>query len=170
MPKIKKIPTEDELYNKLSYRCSVCEYAPADIIQKIRQTGASSDVAQRITDRLIDENFISEERYTHAFVHDKFQLSRWGRIKIAAALRAKRIPARLIDQELNSIDEELYTATLRELLNAKSHRLNEETPLLRTRKLLAFAASRGFEPHLVIKLIEAPLLSDEILSPPRASH
>lgn len=154
MPKIKKTPTEDELYNKFAYHCSVCEYAPADITQKIMRLGATPDMAQRITDRLINENFISEERYIRAFVHDKFHLSKWGRNKIAAALRAKRIPARLIYNELNSIDEEQYTATLRELLNAKSHQLTEENPLLRTKKLIVFATSRGFEPHLALEITE----------------
>ena len=48
--------------------------------------GASADAADSITDRLVDENFINEQRYTQAFVHDKFSLNRWGKNKIAATL------------------------------------------------------------------------------------
>ena len=155
MPKIKKPLTEQEIYQKLSYRCSVCEYSPYDIEQKALQQGATPDVAERIVDRLTDQNFINEQRYAQSFVHDKFEFNHWGRKKIAMTLLQKRISSTIADLALSAIDDQQYQSVLRELLTTKSRQLKEPDPYKRSQKLLAFAVSRGFEPHLAYDIIDA---------------
>lgn len=161
MSKIKKIPTEQELYTKFSQRCSLCEYAPFDILQKTLQAGVSLEIAQRVVDKLIDETFINEQRYTKAFVHDKFELSHWGKIKITAALRQKKIPSNLITKELDAIDAEAYSEVLFDILQTKNRQISTNIPQERKKKLLSFAASRGFEPHLIFDTLERLDISDE---------
>lgn len=154
MQKMKKPLSTQEIYQKLSCRCSVCEYAPIEIKRKAMLLGASADAADSITDRLVDENFINEQRYAQAFVHDKFSLNRWGKNKIAAALHQKHITPALVTQAIELIDPDEYQNTLKELLIAKSQGLQEPDRSKHTRKLLAFAVSRGFEPHLALRLID----------------
>lgn len=154
MPKIKNPLTEQELYQKLSYRCSVCEYPPYDIEQKAMQAGASPEVAHRLVERLIDQNFINEQRYAQSFVHDKFEFNHWGKNKIAMALRQKKISGTLADQALASIDDSQYISVLKDILITKARQLKEPDPYKHRRKLMAFAVSRGFEPHLTYDIIE----------------
>lgn len=161
MPQIKKIPTEAELLQRFSRRCSMCEYAPYDIEQKAIQAGATRQVAKRIVDTLIDHGFLSEERFVRAFVHDKFELAHWGRIKISAALRLKHISPTLITAEVESIEHDQYMATLTATLAAKNKQVKAATPYERSRKLAAFAASRGFEPHLIFDALDAMDLGEE---------
>ncbi len=148
MQKMKKVLSEQEIYQKLSYLCSTCEYSPFDIKRKAVTYGASTELADRVTDRLIDENYINEQRYANSFVHDKFEFNHWGRNKIIAALRQKYISTSCIDQAMNLIDDDEYRKVLRELLLAKLRQIHEPDSYKRTKKLLAFAASRGFEPSL----------------------
>ena len=49
------------------------------------------DAFNEIIDRLIDEKFIDERRYCRAFVNDKLRFNHWGRVKIQAKLREKKL-------------------------------------------------------------------------------
>ena len=153
MQKMKKILSEQEIYLKLSGLCSTCEYSPFDIRRKAVAYGASAEAADKVVDRLIDENYISEQRYADSFVHDKFEFNRWGRNKIVAALRLKHIPSACIDEAMDSIDAEEYRKVLQELLAAKNRQTKEPDVYKRVKKLLAFAASRGFELELAYDMV-----------------
>ena len=155
MPKINKLPTEAELYARLSHQCATTEYAPADIRHKVFKAGLGTSVAERITDRLIDEGFVNEERYTRAFVHDKFELNHWGRKKIEMALAQKGICGTNVQEELEKIDEEKYRTVLAGLLSAKNKSLRADSYRQRFQKLLTFAASRGFELDIAYNILEA---------------
>lgn len=154
MPKIAKVPTEAELYQRYAARCSTAEYAPADILQKAMRAGLDREAAERVVDRLIDENFINEERYIRAFVHDKFAFNHWGKTKIEFALRQKRLSGPAVRNELENIDEQQYHDTLVDLLKSKNRQLAVATNFERFKKLLAFAVSRGFETSLAYRIIE----------------
>ena len=157
MPKINKPPTEAELYSRLTRQCSTAEYAPADIKLKVIRAGLGSTAAERIVDKLIDEGYVDEQRYTRAFVHDKFELNHWGRRKIAMALAQKGIRGSHVQEELQNIDEERYRAVLAELLRTKNNTLSANSDQERFQKLLAFAASRGYEPNIAYDILEAQL-------------
>ena len=43
-----------------------------------------------------------------AFVRDKYRFNQWGRVKISQALRMKKIPADVIAEGLEEIDEREY--------------------------------------------------------------
>ena len=154
MPKINNIPTEAELYMRLTRQCSLTEYAPADIKLKVIRAGLGSGVAERIVNKLINEGYVNEERYTRAFVHDKFELNHWGRRKIEMALAQKGIRGSNVQKELGKIDEERYKAVLTELLHTKNKNLSTKSDQERFHKLLAFAASRGFELNIAYDVLE----------------
>lgn len=152
MQKMKEPLSEQELYVKLSRLCASCEYSPFDIRRKAVTYGASAELADRVVARLVDEDYVNEQRYANSFVHDKFMFNRWGRGKMTAALRQKHISSASISQALSLIDPDEYSNVLRELLLAKSRLLREPDQYKRSRKLLAFAASRGFESGLAYDL------------------
>ncbi|MBR1917709.1 MAG: RecX family transcriptional regulator [Bacteroidaceae bacterium] len=160
MPKINKPPTETELYSRFSRQCSISEYAPADIKQKVLKAGLSSAAAERIIEKLTDEDFINESRYTKAFVHDKFELNHWGRKKIEAALAQKGIRGTGVQEQLANIDEDRYKAVLTELITTKNKSIRTDSNQERFQKLLAFAASRGFELSIAYDVLETIIRSE----------
>lgn len=161
MPKINKLPTEEELFAKFSRLCATTEYAPADIKLKVLRSGLDIDIAERIIDRLIDENFINEERYVRAFVHDKFEFNHWGRRKIVLALTQKGLRGSFVQEILKNIDEKEYISVLTDTLRTKAKSVNATTEQERFYKLLNFAVSRGFEPDVAYKVLETVLDSDD---------
>ena len=124
--------------------CSQRECCAHDIRAKLKIKGAESEEAEHVIATLLQQNFLNEERYIRAFVHDKSKLQGWGPEKIRYALRAKQLPDTLIHKTLAQIDTNTQTETLRRLLETKrrSIKANSESEL--RVKLIRFAMSRGF--------------------------
>lgn len=141
--------TEITILQKMAAFCSVKEYCIRDIRQKIKAADLSDDACERILKRLCVEKFIDEERYTRAFVKDKLRFSKWGRIKIKYELRGKEIPASLIEQVLNEIDETAYKTLLKDILIQKKKSTKGKNKQDVFAKLYRFAAGRGFESPLI---------------------
>ena len=146
--------SEPEALNKAAAYCTICERCISEVTAKLIAWGVAPVAQQRIIDRLQYENFISEERYSRAFVNDKLRFNRWGRIKITAALREKRLPGNLIKEALEQIDDEEYMKILREVVAAKRRELRGKDDYASKQKILRFAASRGFEPALIMQTIK----------------
>ena len=106
---------ENPLYktalNKAMEQCAHREYCCEDIRNKLTAWGVRNSDSEKIIDVLVRENFINETRYAAAFVKDKFRYNKWGKIKISANLKFKKIPSDIIAEALDSIDNETYMKT-----------------------------------------------------------
>ncbi|HKK41425.1 MAG TPA: regulatory protein RecX [Bacteroidales bacterium] len=139
--------------NKTMALCSRREYCTDDIRNKLRTWELSSEDSEKIIKTLISENFINEVRYANAFVRDKFNYNKWGKVKISVYLRRKKISSKMINTALAGIDEELYKKTLKELItnHRKTTRARNDYEL--KGKLLRFGLSKGYESHLVYDIL-----------------
>lgn len=146
--------SEPEALNKAAAYCTTCERCISEVTAKLIAWGVDAAAQRHIVDRLLHENFISEERYSRAFVNDKLRFNHWGRIKIAAALREKRLQQNLVKDALEQIDDEEYMKILRDVVDAKRRELRGKDDYASKQKILRFAASRGFEPNLIMQAIK----------------
>ena len=151
---MKKPITPDEALNKAAAYCTLCERCISEVSTKLTAWGVPHYEQQKIIARLIEEKFIDEKRYCHAFVNDKVKFNRWGRIKITAALRDKRLSQEHIKEALEDIDEEVYIQALKETIDIKRRELKDKNDLATQQKIIRHAASRGYEPALIIKTIK----------------
>ena len=149
----KKISTE-QAYTWAAGRCSLREFCRSEVLTKFLEKGLSRPEAEKLLDRLEDGDFINEDRYARAFVHDKTLYDRWGRIKTRQALRMRGIDNDKIEAALALIDEEEYMAMLRGLLAQKSKSVKAENEYEMRQKLVRYAAGRGFEPEMVFSAVE----------------
>ena len=148
----KPIPPGEAL-NKAAAYCTLCERCVSEVSAKLTTWGVPYAVQEEIISRLIEEKFIDEARYCRAFVNDKVRFNRWGRIKITAALREKRLPQEFIKEALENIDEETYQQSLKEVIEIKRRELKGGDDFATQQKIIRHAASRGYEPSLIIKAI-----------------
>ena len=151
---MKKPITPDEALNKAAAYCTLCERCISEVSTKLTAWGVPHYEQQKIIARLIEEKFIDEKRYCHAFVNDKVKFNRWGRIKITAALRDKRLSQEHIKEALEDIDEDVYIQALKETIDIKRRELKDKNDLATQQKIIRHAASRGYEPALIIKTIK----------------
>jgi regulatory protein len=150
---------ENTLYktalNKAMNQCSQREYCASEIVTKLESWGITGNDTNKIIDLLIRENFINEERFACAFARDKFRYNKWGKVKIAAHLRAKKIPAEAARAGLESIDNELYINTLKALIESHRRSVKAKNQYDLKAKLLRFGLSKGFESSLLYEILNA---------------
>lgn len=151
---MKKPLTPGEALNKAAAYCTLCERCISEVSTKLTAWGVPHGEQEKIIARLTDEKFIDESRYCRAFVNDKVKFNRWGRIKISAALRDKRLPQELIRVAIEDIDEEQYLQSLGEVIATKQRELKGKEDFATQQKIIRHAASRGYEPSLIIKAIK----------------
>ncbi len=143
-----------EALNKAAAYCTLCERCISEVSAKLTTWNVPHSVQDEIISRLIEEKFIDEARYCRAFVNDKVRFNRWGRIKITAALREKRLPQEHIKEALESIDEDIYQQSLKEVIEIKRRELKGKDDFATQQKIIRHAASRGYEPSLIISTIK----------------
>lgn len=132
-----------QLQSKAEAYCAAAEHCLFDIQNKLLQWGATPQQTSHILQHLQERQFIDEQRYCHAFVHDKLLYQGWGRIKMRAQLQAKHLPSSAITQALEEIDEEAYQTTLKKVIASKQRSLKSSDPHFRE-KLIRFCLQRGF--------------------------
>lgn len=141
-------------------RCARQECCRQDIEKKLRDTPLSEEEREEVLERLENDGFIDHKRYARAFVHDKLEYDRWGRLKMAQALRLKGIDRHDIDEAFEEvIDEDHYREILKRVLESKQRTLRFDASDTRAayaaaQKLVRFAASRGFESHLIFDAVD----------------
>ncbi len=135
--------------------CAYQERSQQEIRDKLYKWGQyPADVENIIVD-LIADNFLNEERFTLAYTSGKFKIKHWGKIKIANGLKFKRIPPRLVNEALNTIDPDEYIHTLTQIIEKKARVLREKEPYKRKIKLAQYAISRGFEKDLIFDILNS---------------
>ncbi len=105
----------------------------------------SRQQADTIIDRLLDENYINEERYAAAYARDKLRFSHWGRNKIRMMLRMQHIPDNLIRKALDAMDPEEYSDILHHVMESKKRSVDLSDSYAANAKIIRFALQRGFE-------------------------
>jgi regulatory protein len=133
--------------------CSRREFCSDDIRTKLLLWGIDNNDAERIIGILINENFINESRYATAFVKDKFKYNKWGRVKIAAHLKVKKLPPDIIKYALDSIDNDLYIKFLNELITSHRKSVKAKNQYDLKAKLLRYGLSKGFESSLLYDIL-----------------
>lgn len=148
---------------KAARLCSLSEKAPQEISDKLETWGLPSHLAEKVICRLKEDDFLNEERFAHAFVHDKFAYEHWGRVKIAYNLRSKGISDTIIEEAIEEVvDEEEYLTVLIDLVKSKMRGMALPLAQNDRAKIYRFAQQRGFESRFVsLALKNVGINSDE---------
>jgi len=141
-------PGYGQAYRKAADYCAAQDRCISEIKLKIRSWEIDSEFYDQIINQLIDEGFLDEKRFAENYARGKFRIKGWGKLKIAAGLRARSIPASIIQLALAAIDQEEYTLFLSSLLKKKLIQLGGNSAADQ-QKAAYFAASRGFESGLI---------------------
>lgn len=134
-----------EAFGKLALMCSRKEYCISDIKKKVQFWKLSPSSIDEIIKQLIEENYLNEQRYTEAFVKDKFRFNKWGKQKISYQLKQKQISTELIELAFENISDSDYQEVIEQLLVSKNKSVKAESNYEKRGKLMRFLAQRGFE-------------------------
>ena len=139
------------VYEKARGYCAYQERCVSEVKKKLYEWKVRPDVSQKIITTLEEENYLDEERFARVFAGGKFRIKKWGRNKIIAELRARRIPELIVQIGLEEIDEYEYIKTLRSLIEKKRSTFDDPGDITNRNKIYKFVLSRGFERHLILQ-------------------
>lgn len=152
--------TEEQLIKAFTSKaeawCSAAERCRSEVAAKLEKWLVDPATAQKVLEHLEKEGYVDEVRYASAFVHDKLKFDHWGRLKIAAALKQKRVAPAAVSKALDGIDEDEYAEVLKAVIKSKARTIKGASEYERRMKLLRSVASRGFEPALASALLDIP--------------
>ncbi|WP_316831919.1 regulatory protein RecX [Pedobacter aquatilis] len=139
--------------------CVYQERSQKEVRYKLVEWGIRGDELEEILTELILNNFLNEERFAKQYASGKFNIKKWGRVKIKQGLKLKGVPDKLLQKAIYSLDEDDYLQTLENLALKKAGSLTEANPLKRKMKLIAYLQGRGFENDLILLTLKASNLN-----------
>jgi regulatory protein len=141
----KNIGTE-AAFRKIKYYCTYQERNHYEVKKKLYGYGLYKTEVEELISKLIEENYLNEERYAIAYVGGKFRVNKWGKTKILYELKQKQISAYCIKKAMASIPMDDYEACLQKLAAEKLKSLQAEKNIFTKRaKLQNYLMGKGYE-------------------------
>lgn len=152
MPNIQLTPKR--ALEKLKHYCAYQERCHAEVIDKLASYGIYKTEADLILIKLIEENYLNEERFAIQYAGGKFRMKHWGKLKISHHLKQKQVSVNNIKKALQQINEEEYYQTLQSLAT-KQLKQYTKIPLwqkqLKAKKTLL---AKGYEAFLIDEILK----------------
>lgn len=132
-----KKPVDTKVFLERAARyCAGAEHCAAEVEQLLARLGATDVQIDEVIGILQKQQYLDEQRYCRAFVHDKVAFQAWGRMKIIMGLRAKHLPEQEIQQALDDMDETVYASNIRKTIQSKRGQDKQ--------KIIRFMLQRGY--------------------------
>ena len=129
--------------DRLRALCSRREYCSSDILKKAASMlDGNMDEARIVLEKLVEEKYVDDYRYSCAYARDKASIAGWGEVKIRYMLRAKGVAGDVIDAAMTEIDDTKADQRLLKLMQNKYKSLRND-PQARL-KLIRYALGRGY--------------------------
>ena len=145
----KNIGTEPA-YLKIKHYCAYAERSHSEAREKLYSFGLYKNDVELLMSKLVEENYLNEERYATAFAGGHFRMKKWGRVKIKYVLKQKGISEYCVKKALASIPSEDYQTTFQKLALEKLRELKEEQNIfIKKKKLQNYLAGKGYEFELI---------------------
>ena len=141
---------------KLESLCAYQERCQFEIDQKLMSWKFPEEQRNQLISDLISNNFINEQRFAEAFVSGKFNIKKWGKVKITNHLKQKFISNYSIQKGLKEIDLDKYWTTIVSLANKKKVELSSKKGNLwdQKAKVYRFLQSKGYESDIILDAIK----------------
>ena len=123
--------------------------------------GLHKQDVEEIISKLIDENFLNEERFAVAFAGGKFRIKKWGKIKIKVELRIRKVSDYCVNKALKQIPDKDYFSTLEKIISQKDKLIKESNKLKKRNKIIQFAIGKGYEKDLIMDVLKELEKQDE---------
>ena len=143
---------ESSLKRKIENYCAYQERCHFEVKRKLNNLGVFGQEVDEYICYLIDENFLSETRFSEAYVRGKFNNSNWGKIKIIQELKSRNISDWNINKALGQISEKEYNDKLKKLCEKKINSSDNSSPSIKD-KIIRSLTYKGWEIDKVVSLV-----------------
>lgn len=144
-----KVYTVSQAKDKARNYCAYQERCHQELRDKLYEWELRSGEVEEVITAMIEEGYLNEERFAKQFAGGKFRVKHWGRNKIKAELKARKISDYCIKMGMAEIDEEVYEQVMMKELEKKMKMLSDRNQLVKNMKVSRYLMARGFEAEMV---------------------
>lgn len=145
--------TSEQAFQKIKQYCAYQERSHSETKDKLFLMGLFKKDVEVLLSKLIEDNYLNEERYAKQFAGGHFRTKKWGKIKIVSALQQKRVSSYNIRKALEEIEQEAYLNCLFRLTEIKWKSLAGEKFLNKLAKTTNYLLQKGYEAELIKEAI-----------------
>lgn len=120
-----------------------------EIIKYLEKKGYSTNTISDVLNRLKSNNLINEVKYVEAYTNDKINLSSYGPFKIKRDLSDLGISIEVIENYLNTIDDEVWSNKLDKIIDKKVKSMKNKSLYMIKNKLRADLTILGFDKDMI---------------------
>jgi regulatory protein len=146
---------EDEAWKRITRYCAYQERCHTETRDKLYSYGLYAEQVDELLGKLINENFLNEERFSLAFARGKSRLKGWGSKKIETELKRRHVSDWCIKRAIQSLDQLEYIQTATRIMEKKRALLHKEkNPKLKVLKLKRYMLSKGYDWQTIGSLMQ----------------
>jgi len=143
----------DDALVKARYYCAQQERSIFELKRKLYNWQVNEKHFEEILNHLVENDFLSEQRFAKLFAKSKINQLKWGRIKIRAELQKHQISSAIIEKAIGETDAKRIWENLNELGDKKMGELTRRGVERKPEKLKFYLASKGYETELIFEYI-----------------
>ncbi len=128
--------------------CAYRERTHQEVRDKLYELGLHRDEVEEVLTELIMEDFVNEERFAKSYARGKFNLKRWGKVKIAYELKRRKISNYCIDQAMLEIPPDDYDNVIVHIIEQKKKSYSGDIFKVKN-KIARYLINKGYESELV---------------------
>lgn len=148
----RKAYTVEEATRRMERYCAYQERCHREVRDKLRDMRMIPEAADSIVVHLIQEGFLSEERFARSFVRGKFHQKKWGRVRLRRELGLRGVSDYLIEKALSEeVSDASYTETFEDLALKRWNALASEPLQKRKQKFYTYLQYRGWENEMIFR-------------------
>ena len=145
MDGVKRIYSLEEAQKKIEYYCAYQERCHFEVAAKLKSFGLLQVSIDHLILKLMESNFLNEERYARAFVSGKFRIKKWGKNRILQELKVRDISSFNIKLGMKEISDDNYQKTFYELFEKRRREVKQLTKTEQKKKIFSYMSYRGWE-------------------------
>ena len=138
-----------EIYNMALTYIEIKMRTSKEIKDYLNKKNFNTKIIDEVLDRLNKEGYLNEEKYIDAFVNDKVNLTNWGPYKIKKSLLDLELDETLINNKLNTINENVWNDKITKIINKKLNSLKNKSTYMVKNKLKIDLYNLGYDNNLI---------------------
>ena len=125
--------------------CAYQERSQFDVRKKLMSLRVSAEDIDEVIIKLIEDNYLNEERFAIAFAGGKFRIKHWGKQKIKLELRKHKVSDYCINKALAGLGEEDYGKEMNRLIEKKLAQSKQKDRRKLYYSVLNYLFAKGYE-------------------------
>lgn len=134
-----------EIYNMALTYIEIKMRTSKEIKDYLNKKNFNTKLIDEVLDRLNKEGYLNEEKYIDAFVNDKVNLTNWGPYKIKKSLLDLELDETLVNNKLNTINENVWNDKITKIINKKLNSLKNKSTYMVKNKLKIDLYNLGYD-------------------------